>query len=235
MIKAHRPSRRGLYNPIIYEKTAEGEEMYDVFSRLMKERIIFISGPIEQENSDAIIAQLLWLDNQNSKKPISLYINSEGGAVSSMFALYDAMQFIKSEVYTYVIGVAQSAAAVLLAAGNRGNRVALPNSVIMIHQPWAAGIGGQVTDIEIEAKQLYRDKRKMIEILARHTGQTYEKVAADCERDNYITPQEAVAYGIVDEITPPQKQIPALITAASAAKTAAKAAKSKAAKAKKAK
>lgn len=197
------------YNPIIYEKTSEGEEMYDVFSRLMKERIIFISGEIEQENSDAIIAQLLWLDNQSSNKEISLYINSPGGWTVSFFALYDVIQFIQAPVHTVCVGEAASCAAVLLACGQ--NRMALPNSQIMIHQPWTGGIGGQVTDVSIQADQLEKDKKKLLEILARHTGQPYDKVKQDCERDFYISPTEALNYGIIDSIVEPKKQIPTLV------------------------
>lgn len=200
------------YNPIIYEKTLEGEEMHDVFSRLMKERIIFISGEIEQENTDTIIAQLLWLDNQNSKKEISLYISSPGGRILSLFGLYDVIQFIQAPVSTVVVGEASSSAAVLLACGQKGMRLSLPNSQIMIHQPWVDEIVGQVTDVTIQAKQFENEKRKLLTILARHTGQPYEKVEADCERDMYMMPEEALEYGLIDSITTPKKEIPDLIT-----------------------
>lgn len=204
-----KPPKYRSYNPIIYEKTSEGEEMYDVFSRLMKERIIFISGEIEQENSDAIIAQLLWLDNQNPEKEINLYINSPGGLTVSFFALYDVIQFIQAPVHTFVIGEACSCAALLLACGQ--SRMALPNSQVMIHQPWTGGIGGQVTEVVILAEQLEKDKRKLLEILARHTKQPYSKVLQDCERDFYISPKEALEYGIIDSIVEPKKIIPPLV------------------------
>lgn len=198
-------------NPLIFEKTLDGEIMYDVFSRLMKERIIFIAGVIEEENTNSIIAQLLWLDNQSSKKEINLYINSPGGELECLFALYDVIQFIKAPVCTFAIGRAESAAAVLLACGSRGCRCALPNATIMLHQPIVSGFEGQVTDVSIQAKQLEMDKKRVLEIVAKHTGQIYEKVLKDCERDLFLSPKEALKYGLIDSITSPQKEIPPLL------------------------
>lgn len=195
-------------NPIIYEKTANGEEMYDVFSRLMKERILFIGEEITSDLANCVVSQLLWLDKQTQDEEISIYINSCGGDLISTFAIYDIMQYIKAPIYTFVIGTAASAAAVLLAAGTKGHRYALPNSEIMIHQPMCFGIEGQVTDITLNAKQMERDKKKMLTILARHTAKTYEQVQYDCERDFYMDPQMAIKYGIIDEITTPNKELP---------------------------
>jgi ATP-dependent Clp protease protease subunit len=205
--------RLSINNPVIIESTPEGETVtYDVFSRMMKERIVFIGGEIMQDNADAIIAQLLWLDNHNNQKDIKIYINSEGGDMQCMNALYDVMQFIKAPVSTFAIGKAFSAAAILLCAGTKGKRYALPNTTIMVHQPWSSGIGGKATDVEIEAKQLKEDKRTIIELLARHSGNTYERVLADCENDFYLTSKQALKYGIIDAITSPQKEIPPLLT-----------------------
>ena len=206
-----KPIRPRLLNPLIYEKTANGEEMYDVFSRLMKERILFIGEGIDSFVANSLVSQLLWLDSQNQDKEISLYINSPGGEISAMFAIYDIMQYIKAPVYTYVIGLAASAAAVLLSAGAKGGRYALPNSEIMIHQPWIDMLGGSITDINIQTKQLIRDKRKLISILARHTGKPFEHVERDCERDFFMTPREAIKYGLIDHYTEINKPIPELI------------------------
>jgi len=199
------------HNSFIYERTAEGEEMYDVFSRLMKERVIFVTDEIEQTSTDAIVAQMMWLSHQNDKKEISLYINSPGGSVSCMFAMYDTMQSISAPIHTVVIGQAASAAAILLASGRKGYRLAAPHSQIMIHQPWTGGIDGQITDISIEVKMLENYKRKLIETLAIHTGQPYEKVMQDCERNYYLDANEAVKYGIVDSLISYNKEIPPLI------------------------
>ena len=205
--------RLSINNPVIIESTSEGETItYDVFSRMMKERIVFIGGEIVQDNSDAIMAQLLWLDNHNNQKDIKIYINSEGGDMQCMSALYDVMQFIKAPVSTFAIGKAFSAAAILLCAGTKGKRYALPNTTIMIHQPWSGGIGGKATDVEIEVKQLKEDKRIIIELLARHSGNTYEKVLFDCENDFYLNSEQALKYGMIDGITSPQKEIPPLLT-----------------------
>lgn len=195
-------------NPIIYEKTQNGEEMYDVFSRLMKERILFIGEDITSDLANCIISQLLWLDKQNQDEEISIYINSCGGDLLSMFAIYDIMQHIKAPVYTFVIGTAASAAAVLLCAGQKEHRYSMPSAEIMIHQPSSYGLEGQVTDISLNARQMERGKKKMLTILARHTGKPYEQVERDCERDFYMDPPMAIKYGLIDAITTPNKELP---------------------------
>jgi ATP-dependent Clp protease protease subunit len=200
-----------LINPLIYEKTANGEKISDVFSRLMEERIIFLGEDIDSDVANNIVSQLLWLDNQSDEKEIHLYINSAGGCVNSMFAIYDIMQYVKAPICTYVIGLAASAASVLLCAGTKGSRYSLPNSEIMVHQPWINGIFGQVTDVNIQAEQLNKTKKSILSILARHTGNTYEKVEKDCERDLWLTPEMAIKYGLIDEITQPNKEIPPLL------------------------
>jgi ATP-dependent Clp protease protease subunit len=197
-------------NPLIYEKTSEGEEMYDIFSRLLKERILFIGEDIMPDLANCIVSQLLFLDKQSEEEPIHIYINSDGGDLSSMFAIYDIMQFVKAPIYTYVLGTAASAAAVLLAAGNKGCRIALPNSEIMMHQP-IGGVSGQITDITLTSKQMERSKRKMITILARHTGKTYECVERDCDRDYWMNPTMAIKYGIIDEVSKVNKQLPEVL------------------------
>lgn len=200
-----------MISPLIYEKTANGEEISDVFSRLMKERIIFLGEDIDSDVANSVVSQLLWLDSQNDEKEIHLYINSGGGDISAMFAMYDIMNYIKSPISTYVIGLAASAASILLSAGTKGCRYSLPNSEIMIHQPWIGGLGGQVTDVDIQTRQLLRTKKAVVSILARHTGNTYEKIEKDCERDLWLTPEMAVEYGLIDEITQPNKELPPLL------------------------
>lgn len=202
-----KPKSKAL-NPIIYEKTVNGEEMYDVFSRLMKERILFIGEDITPELANCVISQLLWLDKQSSDEEISIYINSGGGDLTSCFAIYDIMQYIKAPICTFAIGTAASAAAVLLASGSKGYRAALINAELMIHQPSCFGIEGQITDVSINARQMERNKKKMLTILARHTGKTYEQVERDCERDFYMDPQAAIRYGLIDTITTPNKELP---------------------------
>ncbi len=197
------------YNPIVYEKTAAGEEsMYDIWSRLLRDRIVFLGEDLDSDVANCIVSQLLWLDKQNND-PISLYINCNGGDISGLFAIYDIMNFIESPVHTFVLGIAASAAAVLLCAGDKGNRYALPNSEIMIHQP-LSGVQGQITEINIYNKQLLKSKKKMISIIARHSGKAYEEVEKDCERDFWISPEEAVRYGLIDKITETNKQVPPL-------------------------
>ena len=200
-----------LINPLIYEKTANGEKISDVFSRLMEERIIFLGEDIDSDVANNIVSQLLWLDNQSDEKEIHLYINSAGGCVNSMFAIYDIMQYVKAPLCTYVIGLAASAASVLLCAGTKGSRYSLPNSEIMLHQPWINGIFGQVTDVNIQAAQLSKTKKSILSILARHTGNTFEKVERDCERDLWLTPEMAIDYGLIDQITQSNKELPPLL------------------------
>jgi len=185
--------------PIVVEQTARGERSYDIYSRLLKERVVFAVGPVEDYMANVIVAQLLFLESENPDKDIALYINSPGGSVSSGLAIYDTMQFIKPDVSTICIGMAASMGAVLLAGGAKGKRFMLPNSRAMIHQP-SGGYQGQASDIHIQAQEILKIRVRLNEILARHTGQTVEKVALDSERDNFMSPTEAIAYGLVDKI-----------------------------------
>lgn len=185
--------------PTVIEKTNQGERAYDIYSRLLRDRIIFLGSPIDDVSANIIIAQLLFLDSQNSKADILLYINSPGGSVTAALAIYDTMQFVKADVSTICVGIAASAAALLLASGAHGKRIALPNSEVMIHQVMG-GAQGQATDIDIHARHILKTKGKLNEILARHTGQTIAKIAVDAERDFFMSAMEAKKYGIVDKI-----------------------------------
>jgi ATP-dependent Clp protease protease subunit len=185
--------------PTVIEKTNQGERAYDIYSRLLKDRIIFLGSPIDDVSANIIIAQLLFLDSQNSKEDIRLYINSPGGSVTSALAIYDTMQFVKVDVSTICVGIAASAAALLLASGAKGKRIALPNSEVMIHQVMG-GAQGQATDIDIHARHILKTKDKLNEILAQHTGQAVAKIAVDAERDYFMSAVEAKKYGIVDKI-----------------------------------
>lgn len=185
--------------PTVIEKTSYGERAYDIYSRLLKERIIFLGGPIDDGVANSIIAQLLFLDSQNSKEDIKLYINSPGGQVTSALAIYDTMQHVKSDVSTICIGTAASAAALLLAAGKEGKRNILPNGEVLIHQVMG-GAQGQATDIDIHAKHILNIKKKLNEILSKHTKQALSKVEKDAERDYFMSAEEAKKYGIVDKI-----------------------------------
>ncbi|HEY5517549.1 MAG TPA: ATP-dependent Clp endopeptidase proteolytic subunit ClpP [Coriobacteriia bacterium] len=185
--------------PIVVEQTSRGERSFDIFSRLLNERIVFLGHEIDDQVADLIIAQLLHLESEDSEKDIQLYINSPGGSVTSGLAIYDAMQYIRCDVATSCIGQCASMAAVLLTAGAAGKRFALPNSRILIHQPWG-GTQGQVTDIEIQAREMLRMRANLDEIMAKHTGQPVEKIHFDTERDNIMTAQEAADYGLVDAV-----------------------------------
>ncbi|MCD6574846.1 ATP-dependent Clp endopeptidase proteolytic subunit ClpP [Candidatus Aerophobetes bacterium] len=185
--------------PIVVEKTARGERAYDIYSRLLKDRIIFIGSLIDDTVANTVIAQMLFLEVQDPKKDIHLYINSPGGIVTAGLAIYDTMQYVKPDVSTICIGQAASAAALLLAAGTKGKRFALPNANILIHQPMG-GASGQATDIGIQARQILRLKDRINEILVKHTGQTKKKIEKDTDRDFYMTAQEAKEYGIIDEV-----------------------------------
>lgn len=186
--------------PMVVEQTARGERAYDIYSRLLKNRIIFVGDPIEDSIANLVIAQLLYLEQEDPDKDIDLYINSPGGSVTSGLAMYDCMQLVKPDVSCICMGMAASAAAVLLAGGAPGKRYALPYSRIMIHQPWIRGIGGQATDIDIHAKQILKTRETLNQILADHCGQTLEKVQTDTERDYYMSGEEAKAYGIIDQV-----------------------------------
>jgi ATP-dependent Clp protease protease subunit len=185
--------------PIVVEKSSHGERAYDIYSRLLKDRIIFIGTPIDDVVSNLIIAQLLFLQSEDQSKDINLYINSPGGSVTAGLAIYDTIRFIKPDVCTYCIGQAASMGAVLLASGAKGKRYALPYSRIMIHQPWG-GTQGTASDISIQAKEILRMKEELTKILANHTGQPIEKVTQDSDRDFYMSAEEAKAYGLVDEV-----------------------------------
>lgn len=192
--------------PTIIEKWNQGAMVgYDIFSRLLRDRIIFVGGPdgaVTTDSANMLIAQLLYLEAEDNEKEINLYINSPGGLVTAGLAVYDTLQFIKAPVTTICMGMAMSFGALLLAAGSKGKRYALPHSRIMIHQPlvWGGGIAGQATDIEIESKELQENKTRLIEILAKHTGQSKDKVRSDSERNFYMSSEEAKAYGIIDDI-----------------------------------
>jgi ATP-dependent Clp protease protease subunit len=185
--------------PTVIEKTSYGERAYDIYSRLLKDRIIFLGGPIDDISANSIIAQLLFLDSQNNKEDIKLYINSQGGQVTSALAIYDTMQYVKADISTICIGVAASAATLLLAAGKKGKRLILPNGEVLIHQVMG-GAQGQATDIDIHAKHILKVKKRLNEIMAKHTGQTVVKVEKDADRDYFMSAEEALKYGIVDKI-----------------------------------
>ena len=187
-------------NPRIVEHTHRGERVSDVYSRLLLDRIIFLGTSVTTDVANLIIGQLLFLDSDDPEKPISLYINSPGGDVAAGLAIYDTMNFISAPVATLCAGRAMSMGAFLLAGGEPGMRSALPHANIMIHQPWAGGVGGQVSDIEIRAKELIRTKGILNELLAKHTGKDIDTVARDTDRDNFMNAEEAVAYGIIDQI-----------------------------------
>lgn len=186
--------------PIVVEQTARGERSYDIYSRLLKNRIIFVGDPIEDSVANLVIAQLLFLEQDDPDKDIDIYINSPGGSVTAGLAMYDCMQLVKPDVSCICMGMAASAAAVLLSGGAKGKRYALPYSRIMIHQPWIGQIGGQATDIDIHAKQILKTRDTLNRILADHCGQPLEKIEQDTERDYYMSAEEAKAYGIIDEV-----------------------------------
>lgn len=187
------------YVPIVVEQSGRGERSYDIYSRLLKDRIIFLGTAIDDTVANLVVAQLLFLESEDPDKDISIYINSRGGSVTAGLAIYDTMQYIKPDVSTICIGMAASMGAVLLTAGAEGKRIALPNSRIMIHQPMG-GMQGQASDIEIHAKEILKTRAKLNEILAKHTGRPLEKIEADTDRDFYMSAEEAQQYGIVDKI-----------------------------------
>jgi len=185
--------------PTVIEHNGLNERAYDIYSRLLKERIVFLDGEIDDARADLVVAQLLFLENEDPKKDISLYINSPGGSVTAGLAIYDTIQCITPDVSTICMGQASSMAALILACGTEGKRIILPSARVMIHQPWG-GVQGQASDVSIHAKEIIRLKKLSIEYLAKHTGQEYEKVAADIERDHFMTAADAVSYHIVDSI-----------------------------------
>ncbi len=188
--------------PMVVEKSQFGERAYDIYSRLLKERIIFLGDPIDDNLANAVIAQLLFLESQDPKKEIKLYVNTPGGLVTSGMAIYDTMQYVKCDVATICVGIAASMGAVLLSAGTKGKRFILPNAEVMIHQIMG-GAEGQATDIKIRAEHILRLRDRLNKILAKHTGQNLEKIERDTDRDNFMTAEEALKYGIVDKIIKP--------------------------------
>ncbi len=192
--------------PMVVEQTHRGERSYDIFSRLLKERIIFLSTPINDEIANLIVAQLLYLESEDPDKDIHLYINSPGGSVYSGLAIYDTMIHVKPDVSTFCLGMAASMAAVLLAAGEKGKRFALPHSRVMIHQP-LGGFQGQASDIDIQAREILKIREELNQILVSHTGQKIDKIQSDTDRDRYMTAPEAVAYGIIDKVVEKQTKV----------------------------
>jgi len=190
--------------PIVVEQTGAGERSYDIYSRLLKDRIVFIDGEINDINADLVVAQLLFLDGQDTEKDINLYINSPGGSVTAGLAIYDTMQYVKSDVQTICMGQAGSVAALIVAAGAPGKRLALPSSRMIIHQPWG-GASGQARDIGIQSKEIVRLKKLIIDYFSKHTGKSAEKIASDIERDFYMSAQDAVEYGAADRILTREK------------------------------
>jgi len=191
--------------PTVIEKTQYGERAYDIYSRLLKERIIFLGGPIVDPVANSVIAQLLFLASKDPKKDIQLYINSPGGVLTSALAIYDTMQYIRCSVSTVCVGSAASGAAVLLAAGTKGKRFSLPNAQILLHQVAVSGVSGQAVEVEIAAKQIIKLKEKVNKILAKHTGQPLERIEKDTDRDFYLSADEAKEYGVIDEVIKTKK------------------------------
>jgi len=185
--------------PMVVEQTARGERAYDIYSRLLKERVVFIVGEVEDQMANLIVAQLLFLESENPDKDIHLYVNSPGGAVTAGLAIYDTMQFIKPDISTLCVGMAASMGAFLLAAGTKGKRFALPNSTVLIHQP-LGGFQGQASDIAIHAKYILNLRERLNRLLAQHTGKPIEQIERDTDRDNFLTPEEALQYGLIDKV-----------------------------------
>ena len=187
------------YMPVVVETEARGERSYDIFSRLLKDRIIFLTGAIDDNTANVVIAQMLFLESQNPDKDINLYINSPGGSISAGMAIYDTMRYIKPDLVTICVGMAASMASILLMAGAKGKRFALPHAQVMLHQPMG-GFSGQASDIEIHARNILRTREEMYDVIAEHTGQARAKVIADTDRDNFLNAEQALDYGIVDEV-----------------------------------
>ena len=190
--------------PMVVENTARGERSYDIFSRLLKERVVFLAGPVDDAVANLVIAQLLWCESENPDKDVNLYVNSPGGAVTAGFSVYDTMQLIRCDVATTCVGQAASMGAFLLAAGTPGKRRALPNSRMMLHQP-SGGSRGSASDIEIQAREIVFWRSRMNEVLSLHTGQSVERIAEDTDRDYWMTPEDAVKYGLVDTVQEPKQ------------------------------
>ncbi len=189
--------------PTVIEQTSRGERAFDIYSRLLGHRVVFLGRPVDDEIANLIVAQLLHLESEDPDKPVSLYVNSPGGSMDSMFAIYDSMQHIRPAVHTTCIGMAASAASLILAGGEAGQRSILPHGRVMIHQPWVQNVGGQASDIEIQATEILRQREQANDILARHTGQDIETIRQDTDRDRWLTADQAVEYGLVDTILAP--------------------------------
>jgi ATP-dependent Clp protease protease subunit len=196
--------------PMVVEQSARGERAYDIYSRLLKDRIVFMVGPVEDNVANLVVAQLLFLESENPDKDIHLYINSPGGSVTAGMSIYDTMQFVRCDVSTMCVGQAASMGAFLLAAGTKGKRYALPNSRMMIHQPSGGG-RGMAADIEIQAREILLMRQRLNELLATHTGQTVERIAEDTDRDFWMSPEQAEQYGLVDEVQRPRTSLPAAV------------------------
>ena len=197
-------ARNSYLVPMVVEQTSRGERSYDIYSRLMQDRIVLLGGEVNDDSANLIVAQLLFLQAQDAKKPVNMYINSPGGSVTAGLAIYDTMQFISCPVYTYCIGQAASMGAVLLTAGEKGHRFSLPNARIMIHQPWG-GAEGKASDIEITCQEILRLKQKLNEILSSHSGQPMENVVRDTDRDHFMSAEEACKWGLIDQVLVPKK------------------------------
>lgn len=186
--------------PMVIEKSGRGERAYDIYSRLLKDRVVFMGGPIDDESANLVVAQLLFLSNEDPKSDVHLYINSPGGSVSAGLSIYDTIQFIRCPVATYCIGVAASMGAMVLMAGNSGKRHMLPNSRVLLHQPLIGGVSGPATDLGIQAREMLRTRERLYKIMSKHTGKDYETIMADCERDKWLDAEESVVYGVADKI-----------------------------------
>jgi ATP-dependent Clp protease protease subunit len=186
--------------PTVVESTSRGERSYDIYSRLLRDRIVFLGDQITDDVANLVTAQLLFLESEDPGKPISLYINSPGGGVTSALSMYDAMQYVSAEVSTICLGMAASGGSLLLAGGAKGLRMALPNSLILIHQPWSGGMQGKATDLEVHAREILRQRDLLVQIYARHSGRSAEQVALDMDRDNYMTAEQALQWGLIDQI-----------------------------------
>ena len=197
--------------PTVVEQTARGERAYDIYSRLLGHRVVFLGKVIDDEVANLIVAQLLHLESEDADKPISIYVNSPGGSIDAMFAIYDTVQHVRPDVNTTCIGMAASAAALILAGGTEGGRSILPHGRVMIHQPHVGGVGGQASDIEIHAAEIIRQRELANKVLSRHTGQDLEQVRSDTDRDRWMTAEQAVAYGLVDRILSPAAIPPGLV------------------------
>jgi ATP-dependent Clp protease protease subunit len=198
--------------PTVVESTTRGERAYDIYSRLLRDRIVFLGDQITDDVANLVTAQLLFLESEDPGKPISLYINSPGGSVTAAVSMYDTVQYVSAPVSTICLGMAASGGSLLLAGGAAGLRLALPNSLIMIHQPWAGGLQGKATDLEVHAREILRQRDLIVGIYARHSGRTHEQVVADIERDNFMTAEQALRWGLIDQIVSRREQAaPALV------------------------